>query len=122
MPQVHLKLEELVIFKVVVVGDDRNAIVDLVDVAVCIVVNKKDVFRLSVHDDVQIFDVHTVFYFNTVFSTENEPYIFLIWVEISNDFVSVDLGRSSVHPDFIDLRHVLQNLASEWPDVDACLC
>ena len=114
-------MQKFLIFLIVIERNDRYAILELIKVGVCCVIDEKDVLQVTVLEHSKILDVDALLGLPAMASVESVGNEFLLWVEMVEHDVRVTLMAGCKDDNLAELCQFLQESDSVWPDVDPCI-
>lgn len=110
-------MQKFLIFLIVIERNDRYAILELIKVGVCCVIDEKDVLQVAVLEHSKILDVDALLGLPAMASVKSVGNEFLLWVEMIEHDICVTLMTGCEYDDLAELCQFLQKSDSMWPDV-----
>lgn len=119
--QVVHEMFELLVILVVVEGQNRQPVLQLVAKRIGRVIHNDNILYVPVHQNPQVLDENALFSLNAVLPEEAVGYIFGALVDIVQHNVRVAAVRGCKDDDFEILGQFLQDLLTVRPNIDTRL-
>ena len=111
-------MNQLLVIPVVVVWDDRDAVLELVQVGIGSVIDQQHILHLPILQHSQVLDIDALLGLPALASEESVADVLVLRVEVVEDHIGVAFVTGREDNDLAHLRHFFQELLGVGTDVD----